>query len=127
METKIDNTAGQYDGLSPKVRQAMLRLEDKKRLLSFKSNDFNLKCIAFFSANADELAQNGKEEFFSFCEECKNQKANRIIEAIIDRYTAPCFKTDCDTLSFLGLQLGRCGFDDDAVRCFVRAEELITD
>ena len=127
METKSNINLNEYDGLSPKVRQAAKHFDDKKNSPSFKNNDFNLKCIAFLTAEAEELTKTGIHEFFNFCLECKERKTNYIIQAVTDRYVSPIFRIDCEVLSFIGLQLGKCGFDDDAVRCFTRAEELITD
>jgi len=109
------------------VKRELLQLAELKNQQTFKSTDFKERCIAFLTATPNDFFGVAKTQFADFCENCRKAEAFRVIESITDRYVSSIFHIDSDTLSFIGVQLGKCGFDEDAIRCFVRARDILSE
>lgn len=124
-ETRNDLRELMRDG-SPEVREAARSLNIKLQLAPFMSPSIECQCIAYLTASP-EVLKSVKDLFYDFCLQCRHDDkldAAAVIGSVIDRYTSPTFKSDADTITYLGIQLAKCGYDNETVRCFKRAEEL---
>ena len=112
-----------------KAAKKALELLELMRQPSFKATDFLARSVAFLTAEPANL-ESVKEQMYDYCQQCKTlgtPVAVQNLKCIVDRYISEGFKIDCDSLTYIGIQLGKSGYDDYAIRCFERAKALITD
>ena len=107
------------------VRKAAIELRNKRWQMPFKSGIFSELCVAYLTANPDDLQIISDDILFDFFLQCKSENAERVVTSITDRYTDSAFALDNDTLTRIGIQLTKSGFYDDSVSFFERAGEII--
>ena len=113
--------------ISEDVKEKLLEVIDEKNRQPFMSSDFNIRSVAFLTATPDDFAGIAKAQFPSFCEDCRKHNATRVVENVAARCTDSSFYIDSNTLSFIGIHFGKCGFDKEAIRCFEQAKEVLAD
>ena len=106
---------------------AVAKLLKKKQKYTLRSDNYDKRCVAFLKVPADILIESCRDVLPSFCEQVKEHRDDDVITAMTDRYTGDKFEIDCNTLTYIGLQFRKYGFDQDAARCFDCAGELIGD
>jgi len=109
------------------VSNAAKRLSEKRKAEQLLTTETKELSLDFLSAKPDKLRTllTKFPEFCRICQESKTTRASDIIEAMVDRYVGD-YDIDCDTLTYIGIHLNKNNYKKDAIRCFNKAENLIS-
>jgi len=127
-KTVDDELAVMVDSGNPETSAARKRLAEKRKTEQLLASEIRNQSLDFLTAKPDKLRAI-LMRFPDFCRNCRESgapKASEILEAIVDRYTQLDYNIDCNTLSFIGIQLDKNGYNQEAIRCYNRAEEIIS-
>jgi len=107
------------------VAQELNELRKVEQFLTFEQTRL---CVDFLSANPNKLKEL-LPQLPNLCKQFQKSgsiKAKEIITSMVDRYVGQNFITDCDTLAYIGIQLKKTGYEDDALRCIKKAKQIIS-
>ncbi|MCL2301541.1 MAG: hypothetical protein FWC27_15480 [Firmicutes bacterium] len=121
--------ASMIDCDDPETSAVIKRLAEKRKTEQLLTAEIRNESLDFLTAKPDKLKAI-LMKFPDYCRTCRESGAPRaaeILEAIVDRYTRHDFNIDCDTLTFIGIHLKKNGYKQEAIRCFNRAEAIISE
>lgn len=116
------------DGDDPEVNAAIKRLTEKRKNEQPLTDVIKEQSLDFLTAKPSKLKAiiTKFPEYCKNCQESGSARAISIIEAIVDRYVGQDFDIDCDTLTFIGIHLNKNGYKQEALRCWAKAENIIS-
>jgi len=121
--------ASMIDSGDPETSAAIKSLVGKRKTKQLLTDEIRDQSLDFLTAKPDRLKAI-LTRFPDFCKTCRESGAPRaaeILEAIADRYTRRDYNIDCDTLTFIGIHLDKNGYKQEAIRCYNRAEAIISE
>jgi len=117
------------DSGDPEESALVKRLAEKRKREQLLTDEIRNQSLDFLTAKPDKLKAMLPQfpDYCKICGESGAEKAAEILGAIVDRYIQHDYFIDCDTLTFVGIHLRKNGYKQEAIRCFSRAEAIISE